>query len=181
LVYLTQADEIMPRSPSARCIHDLGIAPAPIVFSGVLVGCVLDRALRVAKKVGARAAALERCLRDLGSITRWNGQTINGQRAPGRDSSVIPESAPAEACLKREACLRCYEFWFGSAMTHCPQKAGNISNGRGHCRTTVLRYATTLAAGMARERFHTVVIVSRRIFRPAAPELSFVADEENAC
>src|SRR5258708_13283774 len=35
----------MPRSPSARCIHDLGIAPAPIVFSGVLVGCVLDRAL----------------------------------------------------------------------------------------------------------------------------------------
>jgi len=23
------------------------------------------------------------------------------------------ESAPAEACLKREACLRCYEFWFG--------------------------------------------------------------------
>jgi hypothetical protein len=80
----------MPRSPSARCIHDLGIASAPIVFSGVLVGCVLDRALRVAKKVGARAAALERYLRDLGSITRWNGQTINGQAAPGRDSSVIP-------------------------------------------------------------------------------------------
>jgi len=89
-----------------------------------------------------------------------------------------PESAPAEASLKREACLRCHEFWFGSAMTHCPQKAGNISNGRGHRRTTVLRYATTLAAGMARERFHTVAIVSRRIFRPAAPELSFVADEE---
>ena len=44
----------MPRSPSARCIHDLGIAPAPIVFSGVLVGCVLDGALRVAKKVGLR-------------------------------------------------------------------------------------------------------------------------------
>jgi hypothetical protein len=35
-----------------------------------------------------------------------------------------PESAPAEACLKREACLRCYGFWFGSAMTYCPQKAG---------------------------------------------------------
>jgi hypothetical protein len=171
----------MPRSPSARCIHDLGIASAPIVFSGVLVGCVLDRALRVAKKVGARAAALERCLRDLGSITRWNGQTINGQAAPGRDSSVIPESAPAEACLKREACMRCYELWFGSAMTHCPQKARNISNGCGHRRTTVLRYATAASCANGQGALSHGCHRIAQNFSSRCPRAQLRRDEENAC
>jgi|SRR6266404_5766211 hypothetical protein len=82
----------MPRSPSARCIHDLGIAPAPIVFSGVLVGCVLDRALRVAKKVGARAAALERCLRDLGSIRAGTDRRSMGSER----LAEIRQSSPRE-------------------------------------------------------------------------------------
>ena len=66
-------------------------------------------------------------------------------------------------------------------MTHCPQKAGNTSNGHGAAGDNgiAIRYDPGCASG--RERFHTVAIVSRRISRPAAPELSFVADEENAC
>ena len=52
-----------------------------------------------------------------------------------------PESAPAEACLKREPCLRCYEFWFGSAMTHCRRRPGTSRTGAG---TAGQRYCDTL-------------------------------------
>ena len=86
-----------------------------------------------------------------------------------------PESAPAEASLKREACLRCYELWFGSAMTHCPQKAGNISNERGHRRTTVLRYATAASCANGQGALSHGCHCIAQNFRPAAPELSFVA------
>jgi hypothetical protein len=159
----------MPRSPSARCIRDLGIAPC------------LDRLVWGSRRLRSGSCSPGReksggsgsCRRALPLRSRLHYalERTDDQWAASawqRFVSHPPESAPAEACLKREGCLRCYEFWFGSAMTYCPQKAGNISNERGHRRTMVLRYATTLAARMARERFHTVAIVSRRISRPAA-------------
>jgi hypothetical protein len=172
----------MPRSPSARCIHDLGIASAPIVFSGG------SRRLRSGSCSPGRekSGGSGSCPRALPSRSRlhyaleWTDDQWAGS-AWQRFVSHPPESAPAEACLKREACMRCYELWFGSAMTHCPQKARNISNGCGHRRTTVLRYATAASCANGQGALSHGCHRIAQNFSSRCPRAQLRRDEENAC
>ena len=85
------------------------------------------------------------------------------------------ESAPAEACLKREGCLR-----FGDDTL--PAEGGeHLERARVPPETTVLRYATTLAARVAGSAFTRLPSYRAESLVPLPQSSASSLTRKNAC